>query len=97
MTQLTELAGQSVQIWLVGASHSCLVAQIAYTDAPIINANGVIESPENSDKLAQRNLQVTHIRKSRIPRHSQGSANDRCPSQPARPVLRPDQHSELSR
>jgi hypothetical protein len=50
---------QPVQQWLVGASHSCLVAQIAYSQAPIINANGVIENPENSDKLAQRNLQVT--------------------------------------
>ena len=50
---------QPVQQWLVGAVHSCLVAQIAYSDAPIINAGGVIENPENSDKLAQRNLQVT--------------------------------------
>ncbi len=52
-------AGQSVQHWFVGAAHSCLVAQIAYQYAPIENENGVIESPENSDKLAQRNLQVT--------------------------------------
>jgi hypothetical protein len=51
--------GQPVQHWFVGASHSCLVAQIACADAPIENENGVIESPENSDKLAQRNLQVT--------------------------------------
>jgi len=50
---------QPVQQWLVGAVHSCLVAQIAYNDAPIINAGGVIENPQNSDKLAQRNLQVT--------------------------------------
>ena len=35
------------------------MAQIAYNDAPIENTNGVIENPENSDKLAQRNLQVT--------------------------------------
>ncbi|HXC44053.1 MAG TPA: hypothetical protein VNY51_11105 [Candidatus Dormibacteraeota bacterium] len=48
-----------VQQWFVGANHSCLVAQIACADAPIENAHGVIESPENSDKLAQRNLQVT--------------------------------------
>jgi hypothetical protein len=40
-------------------THHCIVAQIAYDDAPIINANGVTESPENSDKLAQRNLQIT--------------------------------------
>ena len=48
-----------VQHWLAGAAHSCLVAQIAYQDAPIENENGVIENPGNSDKLAQRNLQVT--------------------------------------
>ena len=51
--------GYPVQHWFVGAVHSCLVAQIACADAPIINDSGVIESPENSDKLAQRNLQVT--------------------------------------
>jgi hypothetical protein len=54
-----KFGGQSVQHWFVGAAHSCLVAQIAYNDAPIQNSGGVIESPENSDKLAQRNLQVT--------------------------------------
>jgi len=48
-----------VQHWLAGSAHNCLVAQIAYQDAPIENAGGVIESPVNSDKLAQRNLQVT--------------------------------------
>jgi len=51
--------GEHVQQWFVSAAHSCLVAQIACADAPILNDNGVIESPENSDKLAQRNLQVT--------------------------------------
>lgn len=40
-------------------SHHCIVAQIAYDDAPIVNSNGVTQGPENSDKLAQRNLQVT--------------------------------------
>ncbi|GEM_PF-2106854 len=48
-----------VQYWLAGSAHNCLVAQIAYKDAPIENQNGVIEYPGNSDKLAQRNLQVT--------------------------------------
>jgi hypothetical protein len=48
-----------VQHWLAGSAHNCLVAQIAYNLAPITNANGVIENPGNSDKLAQRNLQVT--------------------------------------
>ena len=50
---------QPVQAWLAGSAHNCLVAQIVCNDAPIINANGVIENPGNSDKLAQRNLQVT--------------------------------------
>ena len=53
------IGGSSVQGWLPASAHSCLVAQIAFSDAPIVNANGVIENPENSDKLAQRNLQVT--------------------------------------
>ncbi len=53
------VGGQTMQHWLAGSAHNCLVSQIAYTDAPIQNQNGVIESPENSDKLAQRNLQVT--------------------------------------
>jgi hypothetical protein len=51
--------GLPVQAVMAG-THHCLVAQIAYDGAPIVNANGVTESPENSDKLAQRNLQVTH-------------------------------------
>ena len=53
------MGGHSVQYWTAASAHNCLVAQIAYADAPIINANGVIENPENSDKMAQRNLQVT--------------------------------------
>jgi hypothetical protein len=40
-------------------THHCIVAQIAYDDAPIVNSNGVTAGPENSDKLAQRNMQVT--------------------------------------
>jgi hypothetical protein len=40
-------------------THHCIVAQIAYDDAPIVNANGVTAGPENSDKLAQRNMEVT--------------------------------------
>jgi hypothetical protein len=46
--------GKAVQAYLTG-THHCLVAQIAYDDAPVIA--GV--SPAASDKLAQRNLQVT--------------------------------------
>ena len=50
--------GSAVQALLAG-THHCLVAEIAYDDAPIVNANGIAASPENSDKLAQRNLQLT--------------------------------------
>ena len=46
--------GKPVQAWLNG-THHCLVAQIAYDGAPVIDG----ASPEGSDKLAQRNLQVT--------------------------------------
>jgi hypothetical protein len=47
--------GQPVQAWLNG-THHCLVAQIAFDGAPIFTG----ANPEASDKLAQRNLQVTH-------------------------------------
>lgn len=50
--------GKAVLAQLAG-THHCLVAQIAFDDAPIVNSNGTTESPENSDKLAQRNLQIT--------------------------------------
>ena len=50
-----KVAGQQVQTWLPG-THHCIVAQIAYDDSPLF----VGESPETSDRLAQRNLQVTH-------------------------------------
>jgi hypothetical protein len=53
-----QYGGQDAQGWMPGSGHCCLVAQIAYVDAPIINSNGVIENPENTDKLAQHNLQV---------------------------------------
>jgi hypothetical protein len=46
--------GKPVQAWLTG-THHCIVAQIAYDDAPVIPG----ASPDASDKLAQRNVQVT--------------------------------------
>jgi hypothetical protein len=46
--------GQPVQAWLNG-THHCLVAQIAFDGAPVVPG----ANPESSDKLAQRNLQVT--------------------------------------
>ena len=50
--------GHNIQALLNG-THHCLVAEIASDDAPILNSNAVTLSPENSDKLAQRNLQLT--------------------------------------
>lgn len=52
--QANVIDGKPVQGWLNG-THHCLVAQIVYDGAPVIAGS----SPEASDKLAQRNLQVT--------------------------------------
>ncbi len=49
-----KVAGQQVQAWLTG-THHCIVAQIAYDGSPLFTG----ETPESSDRLAQRNLQVT--------------------------------------
>ena len=46
-----------IQQYLQG-THHCLVAQIACDSAPIPTTSSVTPSPENSDKLAQRNMQV---------------------------------------
>jgi hypothetical protein len=51
--------GQSVQQLFAQGTHHCIVAEIAFKDAPIQNVGGVGETTENSDQLAQRNLQVT--------------------------------------
>jgi hypothetical protein len=48
--------GHQVQTWLPG-THHCIVAQIAYDDAPIPNG----ATPMSWDQLAQRNLQFTSI------------------------------------
>jgi len=40
-------------------THHCIVSEIAYDDTPLHNAGGVTLTPSNSDKLAQRNLQIT--------------------------------------
>ena len=53
------IGGKTIQDWLAGGTHHCLVAQIAYAEAPITDSGGVIASPDNNDKLAQRNLQIT--------------------------------------
>jgi hypothetical protein len=40
-------------------THHCLVAQIAYDNAPLLYDSGTATNPGNTDKLAQRNLQIT--------------------------------------
>jgi hypothetical protein len=50
------IAGAAVQTFFP-STHACLVAQIAFDDAPIPTGAGL--GPENYDKLAQRNLVVT--------------------------------------
>jgi hypothetical protein len=51
-----QVDGQQVQAWLPG-THHCVVAQIAYDDAPIPSG----ASPMSWDQLAQRNLQFTVV------------------------------------
>jgi Listeria-Bacteroides repeat domain (List_Bact_rpt) len=51
--------GQSVQQQFAQGTHHCIVAEIAFKDAPIRNTGGSAETTETSDQLAQRNLQVT--------------------------------------
>ena len=66
------------------------MAQIAYQFAPIENANGVIENPEISDKLAQRNLQVTTSGNPGFPAtHRVPQTIDVRPSPPAQSADRP--------
>lgn len=40
-------------------THHCIVAQIAYDNAPIQFGTGTAINPGNTDKLAQRNLQIS--------------------------------------
>jgi hypothetical protein len=49
---------KSIPSLLVG-NHHCIVAQIAYDEAPIDTSLNTTLSPKNCDKLAQRNLQIT--------------------------------------
>ena len=52
------IGNQSIPSLLVG-NHHCIVAQIAYDNAPIDTSQNTALSPKNCDKLAQRNLQIT--------------------------------------
>jgi len=68
-----------------GGTHHCLVAQIAYDQAPIPTATstGATPSPANSDKLAQRNLQITLSENPKSPAtHRIPQAFDLRPSRP---------------
>jgi hypothetical protein len=69
---------------MAAGTHQCLVAQIAYDDAPIENSATITYSPENSDKLAQRNLTIVFAASPhRIP-----SSFDTRPSPPIAPGSR---------
>jgi hypothetical protein len=52
------IGGKAVQT-LLPSTHSCVVAQIVYDDAPYPAGPGVVLGPEYSDQFAQRNLQIT--------------------------------------
>jgi hypothetical protein len=44
---------------LLPSSHSCVVAQLVYDDAPAPTSTSVVQGPEYTDNFAQRNLQIT--------------------------------------
>jgi hypothetical protein len=52
------IGGVAVQT-LLPSSHSCVVAQLIYDDAPTPTGPGALQGPEWSDTFAQRNLQIT--------------------------------------
>ncbi len=52
------ISGKSIQS-LLPSTHSCIVAQLVYDQAPIPTGPGIIQGPEYSDNFAQRNLQFT--------------------------------------
>jgi hypothetical protein len=52
------IGGKAVQT-LLPSTHSCVVGQLVYDDAPYPSGPGVVLGPEYSSQFAQRNLQVT--------------------------------------
>jgi hypothetical protein len=83
----------------LGGTHHCIVAEIAYSDAPIptATATGAAPSPLSWDQLAQRNLQITLSEnpKSRAT-HVVPQAFDIRPSKvliplPGQPIAYPDE------
>jgi hypothetical protein len=51
--------GVAITNGLLPGTHHCLVAQIAYDDAPVEAPPGGVTWPGQSDKLAQRNLSIS--------------------------------------
>lgn len=58
-TVTTSSGNQSSVQSLLPSTHSCVVAQLVYDDAPYPTGPGVVLGPEYSDNFAQRNLQIT--------------------------------------
>jgi hypothetical protein len=55
-----EVSGNKVSVQsLLPSSHSCVVAQLVYDNAPMPTGSGVVQGPEYTDNFAQRNLQIT--------------------------------------
>lgn len=51
--------GKPITDNVLPSGHHCLVAQIAYDEAPIVNTAGSTATTGTSDKLAQRNLEIS--------------------------------------
>ena len=58
-TVTTSAGKQAVQA-LLPSTHSCVVAQLVYDEAPYPTGSGVVLGPEWSANFAQRNLQITY-------------------------------------
>jgi hypothetical protein len=56
---ITTSTGKTAVQNLLPSSHSCVVAQLIYDNAPAPTGAGVLQGPEYSDNFAQRNLQIT--------------------------------------
>ena len=88
---------QPVQHWLAGASTAAWSRRSSIVTLRSSTPTASIENPENSDKLAQRNLQVTTSGNPGFPAtHRVPQTIDVRPSPPAQSAD-PCQHPELSR
>lgn len=56
---ITTSNGKKFLQTLFPSTHSCVVAQLVYDDAPYPTGSGVVLGPEWSDNFAQRNLNIT--------------------------------------